>query len=144
MANCLQIIASRLLNALVSVDGCVPGGSCQVLAILEWNVQSFTVHVALGQTEVNDVDIVAGGVISTDEEVVWLDVSVDDALLVHLFNAADELLGNDQDCLQVKLALASLEQVLKRWPKQVHDHHVEALVWHRVVSSDVVEAWHAC
>ena len=43
---------------------------------------------------------------------------------------------------EVKLAFAGLEQVLQGGAEQVHDHHVELLVGHRVVSSDVVQSGH--
>jgi len=50
-------------------------------------VLALTVLVALGEAEVDDVDVVAGGFGASDQEVVGLDVSVNDALLVHLLNA---------------------------------------------------------
>jgi len=45
------------------------------------------VLVALGQTEINDVDVVLGALGATDQEVVGLDISVDNALLVHFLDA---------------------------------------------------------
>lgn len=43
--------------------------------------------VALGKTKIDDVDIVLGGVIASYKEVIWLDVSMDNALLMHYFNS---------------------------------------------------------
>jgi len=51
--------------------------------------------------------------------------------------------GDKQHCLQVKLPFAGLKQVLKGRSQKVHHHHVEMLVWHRVVSSNVVKPRHA-
>ena len=44
---------------------------------------------ALGETEVDNVDVVLGGLGGTNQEVVRLDVSMDDALLMHLLDALD-------------------------------------------------------
>ena len=47
------------------------------------------VLVALGEAEVNDVDVVLRVVAAANQEVVGLDVAMDDSLLVHLLNAVD-------------------------------------------------------
>ena len=57
--------------------------------------------VTLSQTEIDDVDIVPSSISSTDEEVIGLDITMDDALFVDFFDAADELTGDHQHCLQV-------------------------------------------
>jgi len=143
VANSLEIVSARLLNALVGVNRRVSCSSGQVLSVLVWNMLSLAVHVALGQTEIDDVDVVPCRVVAANQEVVWLNVSMNDSFFVDLFDTVYELLGDHQDSLEVELALASLEKVLKGWSEQVHDHHMEALVGHRVVRTDVVEAWHA-
>ena len=70
-------------------DGGVASGTCKVLSLTVGNVLALRVLVALGQTEVNDVDVVLRALATTHQEVVWLDVTVDDALLVHFPNAVD-------------------------------------------------------
>ena len=47
------------------------------------------VFVALGKTKINDVDVVLGRLVAADHEVVRLDVTMDDPLLVHFLNAMD-------------------------------------------------------
>lgn len=42
---------------------------------------------ALGQTEVNDVDVVLGRLSGSDQEVIGLNVTVDYAFLMYLLNA---------------------------------------------------------
>ena len=59
MTNGLQIVSSGLLNALVSGNRSVPSSSSQIFAILVRDVLSFAILVAFGQTEVDDVDVVA-------------------------------------------------------------------------------------
>ena len=94
MANGFEVISTRLLNTLVSGDGCISGCPCKVLAIFVGNVLALAVFVAFGQAEVNDVDVVAGAFCASNEEVVGLDVSVDDSFLVHFLNAANHLLAD--------------------------------------------------
>ena len=106
MTNSLQIVSPGLLDALVRGNRGVSGRACEVLSILVGDVLAFTVFVALGQTEIDDVDIVPRSISSTDQEVIGLDITMDDALFVDFFDAADELTGDHQHCLQVKVALA--------------------------------------
>ena len=106
MANCLQIVTSRLLNSLVGSNGCISGGTCEILTLLEWDVLTFAVLVALGQTKINNVYIVSGGVGASNQEVVWLDITMNDSLFVDFLDTTDELNCDHQDSLEIKLALA--------------------------------------
>ena len=123
-----QVITTRLLNTFVSSDGGISGCSCQVLSIFVRDVLALTVFVALGQTEIDDVHIVACALSASDQKVVGLDVTMDNSFLMHFFKATDHLLGNEKHCLEVELALARLKQVFDRRSQQVHHHHVEVLV----------------
>ena len=71
----------------MSVNRGVPRCSSQVLPIFEWYMQAFTVHVALSKTEVNDEDLVTCRVVSTDQEIIWLNVSMNDSLIMDLLNS---------------------------------------------------------
>lgn len=68
------------------VDTCVSSGASQVFALSKWDVLAIGVLVALGETEIDDEDVIFVCVISADQEVVGLDISVNDALLVYLLN----------------------------------------------------------
>ena len=127
----------------MSGNGSISGGTSEVLAILVGNVLTVTVFVALGKTEIDDVNVVASSVRSTDQEVIRLDITMDDALFVHLLDTADELDGNHQHRLEVEVALARLEEIFERRSKEIHDHHVELHVGDRGVRTDVVKARHA-
>lgn len=70
----------------MGVDGSVPCSTCQIFAITEWNVLAFGVLVALCETEIDDVHSVLLLVFGTDHEVVRLDISVDNALIVDSFD----------------------------------------------------------
>jgi hypothetical protein len=89
VTNGFQIVASALLHAFVCVDGGVSSSASQVLTVLVGDVHTLTIHVALGQTEINDVDVVAGRVVASNKEIVWLDVSVDYALLMDHLDAVN-------------------------------------------------------
>ena len=143
MADGLEVIPAALLVSEMREDGGIPGGAGKILALTERDVLSFGVLVALGEAEINDVNVVSGRIGAANQEVIGLDIAVNDALLVHLLNTANQLNGDHQDRLEVKVALARLEEVLKRRSKQVHHHHVELHVGHRGIRSDVVESRHA-
>ena len=87
MTDCLEIIPSGLLVADVSVQRGVSGSSSQVLAFSEGDMLTFGVLVALCETKVNDVYVVLGVLVAANQEVVWLDIAMDDPLLVHFLNS---------------------------------------------------------
>ena len=91
VADCLEIISARLLVANVSVDAGIASSAGEVLAFPEGDVLAIRVLVALGEAEIDDVHVVLVCVSSSDQEVVRLDVSVDDALLVDLLDSLDLL-----------------------------------------------------
>lgn len=138
MTDCFQVVPPGLLNTLVGRDGGVPGRASEVLSVLVRNVLSLRGFEALGEAKVDDVDAVLGSVGAANQEIVRLDVSVDDSLVVHFLNSLQHLDSNHQHSLQVELPLAGLEQVLDGRPEQVHDHHMEVLVGDRTVGADVV------
>jgi hypothetical protein len=108
----------------VSVDAGIAGGTSQVLVLTVRDVEvRLGVTVLLGETKVDDVDLVAA-LANAHEEVVRLDVAVDERLGVDVLDAGDELVGEQQDRLQRELAVAEVEEVLERGAEQVQDHGV--------------------
>ena len=99
MTNCLKIVTSWLFNSLVSGNWGISGGTCKVFALFEGNVLSFAILVALGKTKINNVNVISGGVGSSNQEVVGLDITMNDSLLVDFLNTAYELDRNHQHCL---------------------------------------------
>ena len=61
----------------VSGDGGVSGRASQVLSVLVGDVLALAIFVALGEPEVDDVDVVAGRLGASNQEVVRLDITVD-------------------------------------------------------------------
>lgn len=83
----LEVISSRLLNAEMCVDGSVTSSASQVLVLSVRDVQmSFGVSILLGQTKINDIDLVASFA-DAHEEVVRLDISVDKVSRVNVLDS---------------------------------------------------------
>ena len=112
------------------VDRSVSRCSGQALSILVGNVLVVAIHVALCQSKVYDVDLVAGLLRATDQKVVRLDVTMDNLVIVHSLDSFEHLASDQQHCLQVELASAVLEKVLNRAAEKVHHHYVELMVRH--------------
>ena len=114
----------KLTDTQVSVDGSVTGSASQVLVLSVWDVEvRLWVTVLLGQTEINNVDLVAT-LANAHQEVVWLDIAVDERLGVDVLNAGDELVGKKKNGLQGELAVAEVEEILQRWAEEIQDHGI--------------------
>ena len=99
VADSLQVVTPGLLNSFVGGDRSVSSSSSEVLSILIGDVFTCTVLVALGETEINNVDIISGSFGSTNQEVIWLDIPVDNAFFVNLLDMTDELKCDHQNSL---------------------------------------------
>ena len=84
-----QIISPRLFHSFVCVDAGIASGSCQVFSLSVGDVLAIRVAVALCKAEINNIDVVLGHVIPTDQKVIRLDISMYYSLLVDLFNPFD-------------------------------------------------------
>lgn len=80
----LEIIAARLLASEMGVDRHVTRSSGKGLSLAIWDVLlGLWVAVLLGHAEVNGVDDISRlGAWSADQKVIWLDIPVDEVLLV--------------------------------------------------------------
>lgn len=108
----------------MGVDGGVTSGTSQVLVLSVRDVEvGLGVPVLLGETEVDHVDLVAP-LANTHEEVVGLDVAVDEALGVDVLDAADELVGEQENGLEGEFAVAEVEEILEGGAEEVEDHGV--------------------
>jgi hypothetical protein len=113
-----------LTNAQMSVDAGITGSTSQVLILTVWDVEmSLGVTVLLGQTKVNDIDLVTT-LADAHQEVVWLDVTMDEGLGVDVLDAGDELISQQQNRLQRELAVAEVEQVLQAGAEKVKHHSI--------------------
>lgn len=84
----------------VGVDRSVTSSSREVLVLPVRDVEmSLGVTVLLGETKVDNVDLVTT-LADAHQEVVGLDITVDERLGVDVLDARDQLVGEQQDCLQ--------------------------------------------
>ena len=72
---------------------------------------AIAVLVALCQPKVNYIDVVTSCLRATNQEVVWLNVTVNDSAFVTFLNTADKLDCNHQDSFEIQLSLAVLKQI---------------------------------
>ena len=68
------------------VDACVSCSSCQIFAFTERNALTVRILEALSETEIDDENIVFIGIVSTYQEIVGLDISMNNTLLVNFLN----------------------------------------------------------
>ena len=108
----------------MGVDGGVTSGTSQVLVLSVRDVEvGLGVPVLLGETEIDNVDLVAT-LADAHEEVVRLDITVDEVLLVNGLHAGQHLLGNHDNGLDGESAIAVVEEILQGRTKQVNDKNV--------------------
>ena len=111
-------------DAQVGVDRSITGGTSQVLVLTVWDMEvRLWVTVLLGQTEINDIDLITT-LANAHEEVVRLDVTVDEGLGVDVLDAGDELIGEEQNGLQGELAIAEVEQILQTGSEEIEHHGI--------------------
>jgi hypothetical protein len=119
-----QCVWAKHTDAQVGVDRSITSGTRQVLVLTVWDVEvCLGVPVLLGQTKVNDIDLVAS-LANTHQEVVRLNITVDEALGVNVLNATDKLVGEQEDGLEREFAVAEIEEVLEGRSEQVEHHGV--------------------
>ena len=58
---------------------------------------------------------------NANEVVVGLDVTVEEASRVDIFNPLDKLVGKHQDCVKGKLPVTIIEEILETRSEQIHD-----------------------
>jgi hypothetical protein len=124
VSQALHVVAATLLNTKMGVDGGVSGSSCQVLVLSVRNVLTGpVVSVLFGQSKVDQEEFVAVTP-NTHQEVVWLDVTMNEILIVDVFNSPDHLIRKHEDSLHCESPGAKVEEVLEAWSEEVHDEDV--------------------
>ena len=83
----------------------------------------FGVSVSLAQTEIDYVDDVLR-LLRADKEVIRLNVSVDEVIIVQKLYPLEDLVSNQQHGLEGEAPFAESEEVLQALPEQIDDHDV--------------------
>ena len=120
----LHIITTRLLNSKMGVDRGIASRSSQVLVLSVGNVEvSLGIPVFLGETEIDDVDLVTT-LANAHQEVVRLDIAVNERFGVDVFDPRNQLVGQEQNGLERELAVAEVEQVFQAGAEKIQNHGV--------------------
>jgi len=87
LRDCSEISnENRFTFALVSADRRIPSSPCKTFTVSERNVLAIRTLKLFGKPEVDDVDLVLRRLSAPNEEIIWLDVSMDDPFLVTCLN----------------------------------------------------------
>jgi len=92
IANTLQIVAPGLFDSLVGVHARISCCPDHPLVLDVWDVFSVFTTIIFSKSEVDDVKVLPG-LPQPDDEILWLDVPVDDILLVEHLHPADHLVA---------------------------------------------------
>jgi hypothetical protein len=74
-------------------------------------VLSVWTFVTFSQTEIDNVNCIFCLVISSNQKIIRLNVSVNDSLFVHNFDSLNHLNSDVENCLQIKFSSALLEKI---------------------------------
>jgi hypothetical protein len=111
-------------DAQVGVDGGITSSSGQVLVLPIRDVEmGLGVTVFLGQTEIDDIDLVAA-LADAHEEVIRLDVTVNEGLGVDVLDTGDELIGQQKNGLQGELSVTEVEEILQTGSEEIKNHGI--------------------
>jgi hypothetical protein len=73
----------------MSVDACITGSSSQVFTFTIGNMRAIGVSEAFCETKINNKHAVLSGITTANQEIVWLDVSMNYSLFVAFLNSFD-------------------------------------------------------
>jgi hypothetical protein len=108
----------------MGVDRSITRGPSQVLVLPIRDVEmGLGVTVFLGQTEINNIDLVTT-LANAHEEVIRLDVTVDERLGMDVLNAGDQLVSKEKYGLQGEFAVAEVEEILQTGAKEIENHSI--------------------
>lgn len=128
IAERFHVIASRLLNTQMGIDGGIASRARQILIFSVHDVLAgAVVAVLLCQAEVDEKHFVAVAA-NAHQEVVGLDVTMNEVLVVHELNATDHLIGEHENRLHGEATRAEVEQVLQTGAEQIHHQNVVVLL----------------
>ena len=86
----------------MGVDRSITGSSSEVLALSVGNVFSISLDVTLGESKVDQEDLVTG-LVESGTEVIGLDVTVEEVPVVHVLDTGDHLVYEHEHSLETEL-----------------------------------------
>ena len=94
----------------------------QLFAIFERYMLTCRVLIDFGEAKVDEKQSVHRVGADAHQEVLWLDVLVEDASLMHLFDQSDHLHSDVQVRLKIETTSAVSETFFQIFAEQVHNH----------------------
>ena len=120
----LKVISSALLNTKMSVHRSIAGCSSEIFTIpVGYVFSSFGVTEPFGKPEINNIDKMLL-LSDANQEVVWLNVTMQKMSRVNKLQSLKHLIRQHENCLELKLPLAVVEQILKRGSQKINNHHI--------------------
>ena len=120
----MVINIAKHTNTQVCIDARVTTSTRQVLVLAVRKMEiRLSVTVLLGQTKVNDIDLVTT-LADAHQEVVRLDITMDEGFGVDILNTRDQLICQEQYRLQGEFSVAKVEEIFQAGTKKVKDHGV--------------------
>lgn len=108
----------------MGVDTRITSSASQVLVLTVRNVEMrLRVTVFLGQPKINHIYLIPT-LANAHQEVVRLDITMDKGLGVDVFDTGYQLIGQQEDSLQCKFAVAKVEQIFQTRSKKVENHGI--------------------
>lgn len=108
----------------MGVNRGIASSSGEVLSLPVGDVLAVALDVPLGQSEVQDEDLV-GSLVESNAEVIGLDVAMDEVSVVDVLNPGDHLVDEHEHSLEGELAQRLVEEGLEGGAHEIHDQHVK-------------------
>lgn len=99
MPNSFKIISSRLFITKMCINTSISGSTCKIFSISERNMFPIRTFVAFSKTKINNVNSIFSLVISSNQKVIRLDVSMNNSFFMHNFDSLDHLNSDMEYCL---------------------------------------------
>jgi hypothetical protein len=114
----------RLTNSQMGIDTSITSRAGQILVLAVRDVKvSLGVTVFLGETEIDDVDLIAS-LSDAHEKVIRLDVPMNERLGMDVLNPRDELICEEQHSLEREFAVAKVEKILQAGSQKIQHHGI--------------------
>jgi len=84
----------------------------------------FGIAEFLSQAEIDGIKYISS-LPNSHQEIVWLDIAMEEALGMDIFDSRNGLVGDEEDGLERKLSVTVVEKIFERWAEKVVNQHVE-------------------
>jgi hypothetical protein len=115
-------INSRPTTSIVIVDTRVANGAPKPKTFDIF--MPFGIPEFLSQAEIDGIKYISS-LPNPHQEIVWLDIAMEEALGMDIFDSRNGLVGDEEDGLERKLSITVVEKIFERWAENVVNQHEE-------------------